>query len=330
MKKLNYVALSLLLGINSYSVFAATNVLNTSTNSIEQRTNILKSSPRFKQGFDIGYSAAANEKLEMYEWVDSGLYLANELSNITNSTVSLIPENNSRILERLIKAKKYKYLYVTPDLAVLAEEMAYTPIIKTSKDSESVNVVLANATTTDLANKKIGIVNNSVEGKIALFNLKAKSVKSETANTTAVLKQLLDTKKVDAIVLNKEDAQQLINKNMDSSNKSLYKINSTNGAILGNILLAHSSLPDDEVDALKNAFLTIKLDQNHKNLSNFFPNASEGSIFEEFNKDILKNMRTILAYTNEDYGRVIYTPDSNRYTESNALYLKSQTKTVSK
>lgn len=292
-------------------------------NALEKRSEIIQSmKKKDANNIEIGFFPGKLERIESFYWANTYMPFANYLSNKTDNIVSLVPERKVSAFKNLIKAQRYKYIYVNPELAVMAQEIAYTPIARLSSDTESVAIVASDSSvqkSTDLSGKKVTLFNNSISTNLARAFFMKNDIKpnAQTGTTSvAIAMQKIDNKTTDAVVLDKREAEEIVAK---SAGK--YKILTSFGTAPTAIFMAHVSTPDTEVDRLKAALL--ELDGSSDDIRTSLNETKKGKLFEDYNKDYLKDVRAMLATIEPDYGRYVYNPVTNKYQEAYTLFIKA-------
>lgn len=327
MKKSVLLVATAIAALGSSAVMAQQNILDTRQAVIERAQ---------KKGADqleIGFYPYEVEKKEAFYWANSYIPLANYLSEETGYLVSLVPERRIDTFKNLIKAQRYKFIYVTPILAVIAQEIGYTPLAKYDEDVESVFVVKADSKISkpeelsdkNLAWKYKGVVGDIANAYIKQNNIKANIITSE--GTKLQLLKKLEIGTIDSLVLRKTEIEGVM-----KEKEGKFKVIGSAGKVPGFILMAHISATDAEVDKVKSAYFNINTDMKDV-VKGFgleegikgFENKS-GKIFADFNKDYLKETRKIQSLIEPDYGRYVYDPVKDTYKESYNLYVKTDAK----
>lgn len=280
-------------------------------------------------GFNPGNNTINGKKDELFFWTNKHWPLANSLIAQTGDSLSFIPENDLKILLNLVRAQKYKWLYVQPNIAVIAQEHGYTPVAYLNKETESVFVVPTEggvAKTADLKGKKIASLANTNDLRLAKYylhteNWDAKFTEIGASGYGEVESQLV-LKKVDAIAVNRDVATDIIKRNNNA-----FKILATSGGVPRAVVLAHVSVENDEFSRIGGAFL--KVPKTAMAPAGLTFGESEAP-FLAFTKDHLRYMRAALGYTESDYGRSIYDPKVDKYIESPAAFTDGIVKPVLK
>ena len=263
-------------------------------------------------GFSPGNQLGAKD--ELFFWANKYWPLANSLTSQTGDSVSFIPENDLRVLLNLVRSQRYKWLYVQPHIAVIAQEHGYTPLAYLNKEFESVYVIPATSDitkTSQLKGKKIAALANSNDLRLGKYYLHTENWEAQFieigASDYGAVEAQLTLKKVDAIAVSREFANELMKRNKDA-----FKILATSGGVPRSVLLAHISVPNDDVNRISGAML--KAPASTMTAAGF--TFAEGqSAFMPFVKDHLRYMRAALGYVEFDYGRSIYDPKVDKYIE---------------
>lgn len=280
---------------------------------------------------EIGFYPGSNAKEELFYWSQRNLPFANYVSLRLDTLVTLIPETNISVLKNLIKAQRYKWLFVNPDLAVVAQEIAYTPIVKQSEDTESVLLVRPDSQIhkyLDLRGRRLGLVKNTSTATLALAKIADIKDRVDLV-TTAVdqqsLLQTLDSGRADAIAIRKELANEAVKKN-----PTKYRLADSAGVVPGFVLLAHVSVSQDEVERMRSTFLSLRAEDSdvQEIMSRNGENLKQGSYFVDWDRDYLKATRKALATVEPDYGRYLFDPMRGMYMEANKLFINTNTEVV--
>lgn len=277
-------------------------------------------------GFNPGNNAGRDE---LFFWSNKYWPLANSLTAQTGDSVSFIPENDTKVLLNLIRAQNYKWLYVQPNVAVVAQEHGYTPLAYMGREIESVFVVPTEGgltKTSDLKGKNIATLANSNDLRLAKYYLHTEGWDARFleigASGYGEVEAQLSLKKVDAIAVNRETAQDIVKRSNNA-----YKILATSGGVPRTVLLAHISVNNDEVQRISSALLKV----NSTTMAPTGLTFAEGeTVFLPFTKDHLRYMRAALGYVEPDYGRSIYDPKVNKYIESQEAFTDGIVKPVLK
>lgn len=314
-KSMSIIIATAIATLGCTAAFAEQNILD------KRQELISKLQKKDADKLEIGFFPYELEKKESFYWANDYLPLANYLSEETGYLVSLVPERRIDTFKNLIKAQRYKFIYVTSILAVSAQEIGYTPIVKFSNEVESVTMVKADskyAKLEDLNGKHIAMKYNSLVGEIAKAKFKKTDLKISLLDSTSSKLQLvqkLDIGTIDAVVLRRTEVEDLM-----KEKPGKYKILNSNGTLPGFILLAHISATDSEVDKVKNAYL--KIDGSQTDVMRGFGLTKSGKAFDDYNKDFLKEARSVLSTLEPDYGRYVYNPINNSYQEAFTLFVK--------
>lgn len=278
---------------------------------------------------DIGFYPGPIPKSAMFYWAQRFLPFANYMSEHTGSVVSLVPEQNVSVLKNLVKSQHYKWLYVSPEIAVLAEEMGYTPIVRADGNTESVLVTTPKSSiqkVTDLDGVRVGIA--SATGATLAAQYKLKNMTTKQVHPVFVeagpslqgqLHTLLDSGIVAAVVISREQAEAIL-----KSDPTKYRIADSMGPILGSVLLAHSTVSESEVRTMRTAYLGLQTsDANHNALMAGFEYKSKGTnYFIDFDRDYLAQTRKVLAFSEPDYGRTVFNTTTQKWSEAYQLFAK--------
>lgn len=292
-------------------------------NALEHRADIIQTMKKKDvNSIEIGFFPGSLERVESFYWANTYMPLANYLSAKTDNLVALVPERKVSAFKNLIKAQRYKYIYVNPELAVMAQEIAYTPIVKFGNDIESVAVVASDSSMQsagDLAGKKVTVFDNSLPTNMARAYFIKNDIKPTLqygTSSVAVAMQKIENKSTDAVILNKTEADALVSK---AAGK--YKVLANFGTAPGFVFMAHVSTQDSEVERLKSALLA--LDGSDSQILKSLHETRTGKLFDDYNKDYLKDVRAMLAAVEPDYGRYVYNPVTNKYQEAYTLFVKT-------
>lgn len=295
----------------------------------DRRALLDKAKAAGNKAIEVGFNpgSTTGKKDEQFFWTNKYWPLANSLIAQTGESISFIPENDSKVLMNLVRSQKYKWLFVQPNVAVVAEEHGYTPLGYMNKEFESVFVVAEGgpAKTADLKGKNIATLANSNDLRLAKYylhteNWDAKFIEIGASGYGEVETQLV-LKKVDAIAVNRDIANQIIKRNKG------FKILATSGGVPRAVLLAHISVSNDEVDRIGGALLKVPGTAMVPADLGF---TAADTPFVAFTKDHLRYMRAALGYVEPDYGRSIYDPKVNKYIESQEAFTDGIVKPVLK
>lgn len=280
-------------------------------------------------GFTPGNMLNNGKKEELFFWANKYWPLANSLSQQTGESVSFIPENEPKVLLNLVRAQSYKWLYVQPNVAVIAQEHGYTPVAYLNRELESVFVVPVDSPikkTSELKGKNIAALAESNDLRLGKYYLHtegwdAKFIEIGASGYGEVEAQLT-LKKVDAIAVNRDTAEAIIKRSKDA-----FKILATSGGVPQAVLLAHVSVKNGEFNKMSDALLkvtgiTLK--------ATGLPFAETEAAYRPFTKDHLRYMRAALGYQEPDYGRSIYDPKVNKYIEAAEAFTDGVVKPVLK
>ena len=294
----------------------------------DRRALLDKAKAAGNKAIEVGFNPGNNgKKDELFFWTNKYWPLANSLTTQTGESISFIPENDTKVLLNLVRSQKYKWLFVQPNVAVVAQEHGYTPLGYMNKEFESVFVVAEGgpAKTADLKGKNIATLANSNDLRLAKYylhteNWDAKFVEIGASDYGEVETQLV-LKKVDAIAVNRDTANQIIKRNKG------FKILATSGGVPRAVLLAHISVSNDQVERISGALLKVPGSALVPADLGF---TATDTPFLAFNKDHLRYMRAALGYVEPDYGRSIYDPKVNKYIESQEAFTDGIVKPVLK
>jgi ABC-type phosphate/phosphonate transport system substrate-binding protein len=141
----------------------------------DRRALLDKAKATGQKPIEVGFNPGNNgKKEELFFWTNKYWPLANNLTTQTGDNISFIPENDAPVLLNLVRSQKYKWLYVQPNIAVIAQEHGYTPLGYLNKEIESVFVVPAEggiSKTADLKGKNIATLVNSNDLRLAKYYL---------------------------------------------------------------------------------------------------------------------------------------------------------------
>lgn len=313
-------------------VLAATAIAQlASANTFTDRRALLdKAKASGNKVIEIGFNPGNNgKKEELFFWSNKYWPMANNLIAQTGDNISFIPENDSTVLLNLVRAQRYKWLYVPPNIAVIAQEHGYTPLAYMNRDIESVFVVPTESTltkTSDLKGKKIATLASSNDLRLAKYYLHTENWDANFieigANDYSEVEFQLTQKKVDAIAVSREAAMDIITRSKDA-----YKILATSGGVPRTILLSHVSVNNDEINRIASAIIKVPASA----MSAMGLTFAENEIgFSPFTKDHLRYMRASLGYIESDYGRAIFDPKLDKYVESAQAFTEGVVKPVLK
>lgn len=272
---------------------------------------------------EIGYYPGSTAKDELFYWSQKYLPFSRHLTASSGRTVTLVPEQNITVLKNLIKAQKYKWVYVNADVAVLAQEISYTPVLKSARDAESVLVVKPAASLnkfSDLSGKRIGLVKADSISTLARHRL----LQSNTATTIVdapqgheSLLQMLNLGRVDAIVLRKDIAMAAA-----KNHPTRYRVADSAGTIPNLVLLAHTSVSQDEVERVRAAFTSLRAENpgDQKIMSHSGEHLKDGPFYVSWDRDFLKTARKALAAVEPDYGRYVFDPTRGTFSEAHKIF----------
>lgn len=280
---------------------------------------------------EIGFnpSSTGSKKDELFFWTNKYWPVANAMTAQTGDSISFIPESDQTVLLNLVRAQRYKWLYVNPDVAVVAQEHGYTPMAYLNREFESVFVIAADSPikkTSELKGKNIATLARSNDLRLARYYLHTENWDAKFievgASGYAEVEAQLNLKKVDAIAVSREMANDIMKRNKDS-----YKILATSGGVPSAVLLAHISVPDSDVQRITGSMLKVPTPA----LAPLGYKFAEGETpFLPFTKDHLRYMRAALGYTEPDYGRSVFDPKVNKYVETSEAFTDGNVKAVLK
>lgn len=279
--------------------------------------------PTSRSSIEIGYYPGSSTKDELFYWSQKYIPLARHLSSKSGSAITLVPEPNVQVLKNLIKGQRYRWMYINADLAVLAQEIAYTPVAKQSVDSEAVLVVRQDSPLnkySDLSGKRLGLVKTTTIGTFARYKLTETKTNAEIVDVPQgqdYILQLLDLGRIDAAAVRKDFALDL-----NRRYPKRFRIADSAGEAPGFVLLAHMSVSNDEVERVRSGFLSLHSEDPtaQKIMSMQGETATQGPYFVEWNRDFLKNTRKAVAAVEPDYGRFVFDPVNGEYTEAYKIF----------
>ena len=298
------------------AVLATAQLANANT-FMDRRALLDKTKSAGKKPIEIGYNSTTTgaNKEELFFWANKYWPMVNSMTAQTGDSLSLIPENDSRVLLNLVRAQRYKWLYVNPNIAVVAQEHGYTPLAYLNREFESVFVVPFDSPikkTAELKGKNIATLANSNDMRLAKYYLHTEGWDAKFLEIGALgyaeVEALMSLKKVDAVAVNREFAVDMLKRNKDA-----YKILATAGGVPMSVLLAHVSVSDAEVERISGSML--KLPSTILAAANMTFREGEAP-FLPFTADHLRYMRAALGFVEPDYGRSIYDPKVDKYIES--------------
>jgi ABC-type phosphate/phosphonate transport system substrate-binding protein len=296
---------------------------------LDREAILTKAKAQHRSVVDIGFYPGPIPKSAMFYWAQRFLPFANYMSDRTGNIVSLVPEQNVTVLKNLVKAQHYKWLYVSPEIAVLAEEMGYTPIVRADGNTESVLVTTPKSPiqkVTDLDGVRVGIANAT--GATLVAQYKFKNMTPKAVNPVYVeagtslqgqLHTLLDSGVVAAVIISREQAEAIL-----KSDPTKYRIADSMGQILGSVLLAHTTVPNAEVETMRAAYLGLQTSEAaHVKVMSGYNFKSKGTnYFIDFDRDYLAQTRKVLAFTEPDYGRTVFNTTTQKWFEAYQLFAK--------
>lgn len=291
----------------------------------EHRALLQKAKAAGNRTIEIGYNpASVGYKDPLFFWTNKYWPIANGMMAQTGDAISLVPENNKSTLQNIVRAQQYKWLYVHPDIAVLAQEHGYTPMLYFSRDYEAVFVVPTEgmSKTSDLKEKRIATLATTNDNRFAKYYLHTENIKGSFVDVGesgyGEVFQLLTNKKVDAIVVSRPIANDFI-----ATSKGNFKILASAGIAPSAVLLAHVSVSNAEAKRISDSLLNLPAAAA----------AGTGMIFRDdeklylpFVKDHLRYTRAALGYVEPDYGRSIYDPKVNAYIEAHEAFTEGVVK----
>jgi hypothetical protein len=294
---------------------------------MERRDILAKATSSAKSKVEVGFYPGDVEQSSQFYWAHKFLPFTNYISDQTGNVISLVPEQNVTVLKNLVKAQHYKWLYVSSSIAVLAQGMGYTPVVKAGGDTDSVFVTTPKSSIhklTDLQGVRVGIASHTEAALVAKYTLK--NVKPLAISPIYVeagsslrgqLPALLDSGVVDAVIISREQAD-VISKIAPEK----YKIADALGNIQGAVLLAHSSLSQSEIVNMRSAYLGLHLsDALHASLmSGYSFKSASNNYFIDFDRDYLSMARKVLAFNEPDYGRAVFDVKTQNWLESYQLF----------
>lgn len=272
------------------------------------------------KAIEVGYNPGTSvAKDQLFFWTNKYWPISNSMIEKTGYSISFIPENDPVVLLNLVRAQHYKWLYVNPNIAVVAQEHGYTPVSYLNRSIESVFVVPTKSMTktSDLKGKKIATLGNTNESNFAKYYLHIENLQATFIDVGSggysELQALLESKQVDAIAVSRTKAVEMVG----ASNGELKILASAGSAPLA-VMLVHTSVTQEQAEKINNSLLTLPLDAL-KGLPELKFTAKE-AIYLPFTKDHLRYTRAALGFVEPDYGRSIYDPKKDQYIESSQAF----------
>lgn len=229
---------------------------------IKQRDELIKKNATNPSSMVIGIFPGTVGSVNNSIYLSRFLPFANNLSVSTGQLVSFVPELNVKKFKEQAKKEKYQLLYVNAEIAVDAYHTNYTPLVQRKERIVSVLLVKEESPVKevkDLEGKKIGAVPQAMVSTLAKVQLKKDGLNTDfvSAGSTGQDELIIGIKNdlLDAIVLRKETAEDLIKKNPGK-----YRIALTLADAPGFILMARKDVPQTTRDSIANSLLALNPD----------------------------------------------------------------------
>ncbi|MCA3000081.1 MAG: phosphate/phosphite/phosphonate ABC transporter substrate-binding protein [Betaproteobacteria bacterium] len=297
-KKILLTALLLTLGATGASVDAKTEgktPTTTSQDAFQEREAIL-STMRDRAVLTVGIfpGTTSFEAGEVYNLVRRYMPLANYLSKESGKLVALMPEKNVLSLKRRAVSERYPYIYVNAEVAASANLAGYVPLVARAQDIVSVFVTKSDskvATIEDLKGKTVGLVDQAMVSTLAKHALHKQglwtSVKLLPAGSsgTAALTLMLDTGQAEAVVMRKENADEVIKA------KPGYKVAIVGSAAPGFLLMARRNVAEADNQRMAAALLKVnRADKSFEKVAVALDVLADGPAFRRINDTEVKGM----------------------------------------
>ena len=283
---------------------------------------------QFKVNPNLEFGIFPTNSNDFYASINSYLPLMNHISINYGSLATFVQEPNINVFKNDIKSTKYKWIYVPAELAVVASEAGYLPVVRDKTDISASLITLKTSPInnwSDLQEKRFAFSSDSADSiyiyhKIYTSKLKKINALPQTKLNFKDLLRMLESNQVDAIAINKEYASQIDN------NK--YKVLQNTDSGVGFILMASIKVPPEDINKVRNIF--IDLNQANDPLLIKSLNYSNNASFISYTKDDLLIAGETLAIKEKDYGKVRYTSPASAtrgftYVETHEAMRKKNT-----
>lgn len=90
---------------------------------------------------EMAFQASTASKVEFFYWAQRYWLTANERMASSGAIFTYLPENDPLILTNFVRSQHYDWLYVLPNIAVIAQEHGYIPNCYLTLSVEAVIVV---------------------------------------------------------------------------------------------------------------------------------------------------------------------------------------------
>lgn len=276
---------------------------------------------------EMAFQASTTARTEFFYWTQRYWLTSNDRMKNSGYIFSYIPENDQLVLANFIRSQRYDWLYVLPNMAVLAQEHGYIPNCYLNIPFESVIVVPEDSgisNTLDLKGKKIGHIDRSNDSRIVKYTLHLEDVSAKYVGENITISDLasnLTQKKYDAITLRKEDAEKVIK---TPSGKGL-KIFASAPTVPGAVMLAHSRVPQEDVNVVTKACVETSPEAVARAAKFDSETIKEGAVISKntylaYEEDHLKFMRAALGFVEPEYSRNIFNPKTNMFTDLHEVF----------
>ena len=263
----------------------------------------------------VGFMPSTLQRSDAFYWATRYWQVANHITEASKVIFTFIPEEDPHTLRNNIRTQQYKWLYVPPTMAVIAQENGYTPVAYFTRPYETVFVVPASNTAAPgvLTGKRVGYLNGRLDEYFAPYFLetalksKARLIPSGSGDYNTLFNQL-KTQKLDAVAASKDSAKAWVDKN----NPDQWKILDGFGSVPSATFLVHSSVSNADYENISKAIFSVPASA----VAAAGIKMKDGEqVFAPYARDQLAWMRLAMSSVETDYGRVIYNPRAQKYME---------------
>lgn len=245
-------------------------------------------------GYIMGLFPGTVEVFDATSLLERYLPFSNYLSKASGTLISFAPERNVGAFKKKVQSSDYPIVYVNAEIASIAINKGYEPLVKRSDPIVSVVMTLTDSPIKelkDLDGKKIGAISQAMVSSLAFYTFYKEGVKPAiqdaggTGQDQLILN--LDTGLLDGIILREETAKKQIKKAPDK-----YKVALNTGIAPGFILMVKSDLPEQTKANLRQAMLSID-PSNAVGAEILKGMDGAGTVYQDITLDELKKMEVI-------------------------------------
>lgn len=226
----------------------------------EARRNIL-AKYRGASKYSLGLFPGTVSGTDGFTLLTRYLPLTNHLSEKTQSIVSFVPLVSRKDILKAVDAKNHDFLYINAETAVAALKAGYVPLVRRNDPIQGVWLAKADsplAAVTDLAGKRVGLVNGAMVSTLSKYELIEKKITDKVglvdipSGGQNALVLALKEGLVDSILIRKTVADKLVK-------EGGYKIIAETKIVPGFILMSNKmkSIPDSLSAAMAAGMLDL-------------------------------------------------------------------------